>query len=289
MWDWLEEFLNNGGGEAAAEGASAATDTGGGNWDEALSLFFGGDEPLSAAAPAAVGSSDPSSVDYTNWMDRASDAAPAGEASVESFFNPVAPAAKMWNDTKGWLDRAASGDKKTLGQARLALGGLGFLNSLLESRRKRPRGYLSPAEMQAQLKSPYSNWTPEQQRNFNNYFYRPLPQFTYKPPQGLASGGKVDGCGCGGLNALARGGQPQRFVTGDSGGQDDKVSAKLSPGEYVFDADVVSALGDGNNAAGARLLDEMRANIRRHKRSAPASKIPPRAKPLGSYLPKKKV
>ena len=78
----------------------------------------------------------------------------------------------------------------------------------------------------------------------------------------------------------ARGGQ----VPGSDPGQGDTVPAMLSPGEYVFDADTVSALGDGNNAAGASALDRMRQSIRAHKRSAPVSSIPPKAKPPAAYL-----
>jgi hypothetical protein len=73
---------------------------------------------------------------------------------------------------------------------------------------------------------------------------------------------------------------------GPGGGQDDQVLARLSPGEYVFDADVVSALGDGSNAEGARILDEFRRRLREHKRGASPSRIPPKARDPMSYLPK---
>ena len=78
------------------------------------------------------------------------------------------------------------------------------------------------------------------------------------------------------------------YVSGGASGQADNVQARLSPGEYVMDADTVSNLGDGNNAAGASALDQMRQNIRTHKRSAPASKIPPKAKAPMQYLGKGK-
>lgn len=74
------------------------------------------------------------------------------------------------------------------------------------------------------------------------------------------------------------------YVEGGSAGQADEVPALLSDGEYVIDSDIVSALGDGNNAAGAAVLDQMREEIRRHKRSAPPSKIPPPAKTPQQYL-----
>jgi hypothetical protein len=74
------------------------------------------------------------------------------------------------------------------------------------------------------------------------------------------------------------------YVKGGTAGQADKIPAMLSDGEYVMDADVVSALGDGNNAAGAKKLDKMRVGIRTHKRAAPATKIPPKAKAPEAYL-----
>lgn len=73
------------------------------------------------------------------------------------------------------------------------------------------------------------------------------------------------------------------YLSGDSGGQDDLIDAKLSDGEYVFDASTVSDLGDGNNAAGARKLDVFRENIRKHKRGGKV-RLPPRVKSLESYL-----
>ena len=74
------------------------------------------------------------------------------------------------------------------------------------------------------------------------------------------------------------------LLAGGSAGQADEINARLSDGEYVMDADVVAALGDGNTMAGAKKLDQMRENIRRHKRSAPHSSIPPQAKSIEAYL-----
>lgn len=74
------------------------------------------------------------------------------------------------------------------------------------------------------------------------------------------------------------------LVRGATKGQADKIPAQLSDGEYVMDAEVVSALGDGNNEAGAAELDKMRENIRKHKRSGSTKKIPPKAKSTAAYL-----
>ena len=80
--------------------------------------------------------------------------------------------------------------------------------------------------------------------------------------------------------------QPQRgFAVGGPGtGQSDDIPTMLSDGEYVIDADTVAALGDGSSKAGAAVLDKMREQIRRHKRSAPADKIPPKAKSPLEYI-----
>lgn len=73
-------------------------------------------------------------------------------------------------------------------------------------------------------------------------------------------------------------------VEGPGTGQSDDIPTMLSQDEYVIDADTVAALGDGSSKAGAEALDKMREEIRRHKRSAPVDKIPPKAKSPLEYL-----
>lgn len=90
-------------------------------------------------------------------------------------------------------------------------------------------------------------------------------------PYMLARGGRLD----------FRHGAP---VRGEGTGQSDDIPALLSDGEYVVDADTVAALGDGSNKAGAEILDKFREQIRKHKRSAPHDKIPPKAKSPLAYL-----
>ena len=48
-------------------------------------------------------------------------------------------------------------------------------------------------------------------------------------------------------------------------GRSDSIPAELSDGEYVIDAETVVLLGDGSSKAGAKALDDFRANIRKHK------------------------
>lgn len=62
------------------------------------------------------------------------------------------------------------------------------------------------------------------------------------------------------------------------------VPAKIADGEVVLPESFVTALGGGDNKRGAQMLDQMRENLRQHKRSAPTSKIPPKAKSPLDYL-----
>ena len=59
--------------------------------------------------------------------------------------------------------------------------------------------------------------------------------------------------------------QSGRYVKGQGTGRSDDIPARLSDGEYVMDAETVALLGDGSGSAGARRLDEMRRNLRKHK------------------------
>ena len=95
----------------------------------------------------------------------------------------------------------------------------------------------------------------------------------------MAHGGQVKGA----LESVSSSKHKPRHT---AGGQDDVVPIHAAPGEYMMDADVVAALGDGNTEAGARKLDQMRYNIRSHKRSAPANEIPPKALDPHHYLGK---
>lgn len=85
---------------------------------------------------------------------------------------------------------------------------------------------------------------------------------------------------------FARGG----YVPGKSGGMDDDVPAiidgkqpaRLSSGEFVFDAATVAALGDGNNQAGARKLDGLRKAIR--QKAYGHEKQPPKNYSVGDLV-----
>ena len=78
-----------------------------------------------------------------------------------------------------------------------------------------------------------------------------------------------------------------KYVEGKGDGTSDDITAMLANGEYVFSADVVSALGNGSNKAGAKELDHMVQAIRARARSAPPDKLPPDAKSPLEYLQSK--
>jgi hypothetical protein len=90
---------------------------------------------------------------------------------------------------------------------------------------------------------------------------------------------------------LAKGGAPMQgalsqFVQGPGGAREDKIPALLSNNEYIIDAETTALLGDGDPAMGAKKLDAMRENIRKHKgKSLARGKISPDARPAAeSYM-----
>ena len=85
--------------------------------------------------------------------------------------------------------------------------------------------------------------------------------------------GNMGGYAKGGLPSKYRSAAPAghnpEFITGITGhyacgrgtGQSDDIPAMLHDGDYVLDADVVSALGDGSSKAGSKVLDHFRSSI----------------------------
>lgn len=148
----------------------------------------------------------------------------------------------------------------------------------------------SVSEQQSQLQSNY--WNPQQQQ-VNYYSYGVEPTYASvvnsmgsagMQPRGYKAGGNVMASPL----MAASGGDVQHkgshYVQGAGGGQDDLISAKLADGEYVLDAEIVAALGDGSNRRGAEILDKWREEIRKHKRSASIKGIPPKAKSPLAYM-----
>jgi hypothetical protein len=75
------------------------------------------------------------------------------------------------------------------------------------------------------------------------------------------------------------------YTKGPGSGRSDDIEARLSDGEYVIDAESVSLLGDGSGDEGARRLDEMRTNLRKHKgKNFKKGEFSHKAKPPAKYM-----
>jgi hypothetical protein len=112
------------------------------------------------------------------------------------------------------------------------------------------------------------------------YSREQIPQkyeaYTGKPVMGSAmfTKGEYKKAAHGGIMELARGGQ---YLEGDTDGMADKIDtsidgeqpAKLSHGEFVIPADVVSHLGNGNSKAGADVLYKMMERVRKARTGNP--------------------
>ena len=90
-----------------------------------------------------------------------------------------------------------------------------------------------------------------------------------------------DGSSKAGAGALE---QFRRSMPEHHSGGGQPIRAQIADGEYVLPAAFVTSLGRGSNKNGAKMLDAMREEIRAHKRSAPDTKIPPKAKKPMQYM-----
>lgn len=101
----------------------------------------------------------------------------------------------------------------------------------------------------------------------------PVPEATL--PEWARPKEKVQPMAQGGLASFAKGGN--NYLQGSTDGMADKLdttiddtqAAKLSHGEFVIPADVVSHLGNGNSDAGAKRLYDMMAKIRKARTGNP--------------------
>jgi hypothetical protein len=120
-----------------------------------------------------------------------------------------------------------------------------------------------------------------------------LPTFLYSarqsthsnPLKQLRQGLKVNPLATGGLPhkyaAAAPKGHKPEFITGMTGyyacgggtGQSDDIAAMLHDGDYVMDAETVSALGDGSSKAGRNVLESFREQIP-HKKEGGSNPVP---------------
>lgn len=106
-----------------------------------------------------------------------------------------------------------------------------------------------------------------------------LDRLSGQMPIRVAEGGSIEGHN---PEFYSEGGH--RYVRGDGDGTSDSVPAMLARGEYVIPADVVSSLGNGDNEAGAEIMDEFLQVVRQHKRDAEPGDLPEDSKGPLSYL-----
>jgi len=121
------------------------------------------------------------------------------------------------------------------------------------------------------------------QGEFDEYYNYEAADFsnpTYNQSY-FAEGGSIPGHN---PEFFSEGGMNNRYVKGDGDGTSDSVPAMLASGEFVIPADVVSGLGNGDNDAGAHVLDEFMKAIRSHKRAADPSELPEDSKGPLAYL-----
>ncbi len=116
-------------------------------------------------------------------------------------------------------------------------------------------------------RSQVSNYQPNS-GSYYTYGEVPEPQFFNNNQVNLPSSG-TGGMARGGALTMHREpfstGSHGHYLDGDDPGMDDTRNAALSDGEYVYSAQDTANFGDGNNKAGARVLDHMRKAVAEDK------------------------
>lgn len=229
------------------------------------------------------------------------------------FVGPLQEKAGPLSALKGFFTNDAG--KPAWGKiAGAAIGGLGLLNSMKPEKSEAvapslPEGWNDPLP---ELEFKRNQMTPEDYRNYGrktgeHQFFDPNALPTNSPRlSGNASPTKVPPAlelnkalpplqsifdlALRQQRGFAMGGSTSpNFVRGPGTGRSDEIEALLSDGEYVIDAESVALLGDGSLDAGAKRLDEMRENLRKHKGTALAKgKFSPDAKAPEEYMGKTK-
>lgn len=129
-----------------------------------------------------------------------------------------------------------------------------------------------------------------------DYFHMGIPKNQQRHRVDMRTAQRADG---GPIPGFMRGGYPELYNApvrhafdsggesyvdhGEGGGRADNINARLSPREYVMDAETMALLGDGNPDEGAKKMDTLRSNIRKHKgKELAKGKISPNAKSAAS-------
>jgi len=252
----------------------------------------------SAPAPGSAATIDGKSGQYV--LDPKTGAIAFKPAPGQYVLNPKTQAVEWKANEPGFLERALQGgplDKAAAGPADTSAFGLkdiGTLAVLSNLAQQRPPEINDAIQKMSPQQQEYFNrpsvkwdWNKMQadanamNMSLTDYMATYWPQITsgtYNTPAAMAVGGMY-AMGGGPMNAVAR------LVRGGGSGRDDTINARLSDGEYVMDAETVAMLGDGSTDEGARRLDTMRSQLRKHKGKTMArGKFSPNAKSPLAYL-----
>jgi hypothetical protein len=208
-----------------------------------------------------------------NYMGGIDDLYSGDFMSPEEYDNYMGGTENLWsgdygsadyyaNELKNFLPNILSG-AKGLNLGNLLATGLGGLAGGLGagSGAQRPTGYQGtiPRYQAVREQLPVAPTQEGEGAVGKRYF----TDTQFVPKEGYAKGGLLD---------LAQGGATGYYLGGKTDGMADKIPAtiaskqpaKLSHGEFVISADVVSALGSGNSEAGAKVLYNMMDRVRKH-------------------------
>lgn len=210
---------------------------------------------------------------------------PTDGFTIQDETSPVSTSPiKLWDPNIGmnWNTQSRIGGLGFAGRFINPDQNMEYINQQEEERQRmmeeaRQRGWMTDEE-RAELEQESDVLDPDQFAELSNM----SPWFSPK----YAEGGQIDH----NPEFYSEGGASlaNRYVKGDGDGTSDSVPAMLASGEFVIPADVVSGLGNGDNDAGAKVLDEFMREIRQHKRSAESSELPPDSEGPLSYLAKAK-
>jgi len=247
----LGHFISGGGlgvGDAATHPLSSMLGGGGGGGSGPLSKIFGGGSRADFAAPGGVG----------------------GALTPEDYVS----GAGVGSGGGGPLSKLTGLFKNSQGNpawGKIAGAGLGAL-ALMKGVNDQPSGHLgpqvqpNPADLKHLQPTPLNRQVVGLPSNQDYYTYG-------------QSGGEHNF-----FQPMRAGGH---YIKGPGTGRSDQIDAKLSNDEYVMDAETVSLLGDGSPEEGARRLDQLRTNLRKHKgQQLSKGKFSSNAKPPEDYLPK---
>lgn len=169
--------------------------------------------------------------------------------TIPEDYRPGSAGRRYFSDTRYAAPSEAAAARAEGATQAEGIAALNQANPLIETRpapiERTPQGNTSPIVSRAPARVIEDMPVPQQQG---------LANFTPQYAEG-------------GLARLAQG----RYLNGESDGMADEVranidgrqEARLSDGEYVIPADVVSHLGNGNSDAGAKALDQMLSRVRR--------------------------